>query len=137
MVSLSSIKKSTLRKGAVVVLIAVLAFFASKGDFDNLFTSNVVTAWDDGVVEVTTVLQGFQYQPDTITVKEGSTVRLTIDNRDNVNHGLHLPQFGIVQGMAPLKITTVEFTAIDTPTNGQAIPTCSKEHGETLTINVV
>lgn len=132
-----SIKKSTLWKGAVVVLIVVLGFFAFKGNFGGSPTGNVVGAGDGGVVEVATVIQGFQYQPDTITVKKGSTVRLTIDNKDNVNHGLHLMQFGVMRGLEPRSKTTVDFVAIETPTNGQAVPTCTQEHGETLTINVV
>ncbi len=132
-----SIKKSTLWKGAVVVLITVLGFFALKGNFGNELTGNVVAAGDNSVVEITTVLKEFKYQPDTITVKEGSTVRLTIDNKDNVNHGLHLMQFGVMRGLEPRSKTTVEFVAKETPTNGQAVPTCTQEHGETLTINVV
>jgi plastocyanin len=131
------IKKSTLWKGAVVVLIAVLVFFVFKSNFGNGVTGNVVTAGDNEVVEVSTLIQGFEYQPDTITVKKGSTVRLTIDNKDNVNHGLHLMQFGVMRGLEPRSKTTVEFVAKETPTNGQAVPTCSQEHGETLTINVV
>ncbi len=67
-----SIKKSTLRRGAVVVLIAVLGFFAFKDNFGNGVTGNVVAVNNDGVVEVSTTLQGFQYQPDTITIKKGS-----------------------------------------------------------------
>jgi plastocyanin domain-containing protein len=101
---------------------------------NNEMTGNVVK---DGVVEIDTILQGFSYNPDTITVKKGSRVRLTIDNRDNVLHGLHLPQFGINGGTPPLSKKTVEFIAIETPNNGQALPTCSQEHGEKLTINVI
>ena len=99
-------------------------------------TGNVV-APDNGIVEVRTVLQNFQYNPDTITVSKGSKVRLTIENRDNVVHGLNLHQFGIVGSQPPNAVKTVVFTAIVTPTNGQPIPTCSESHGETLTINVV
>ena len=99
-------------------------------------TGNVV-ALDNGIVEVRTVLQNYQYNPDTITVTKGSKVRLTIENRDNVVHGLNLHQFGIVGSQPPNAVKTVVFTAIVTPTNGQPIPTCSESHGETLTINVV
>ena len=101
------------------------------------FTGNVVAASNNGIVEVRTILQNFQYNPDVITVKKGSNVRLTIENRDNVVHGLHLPQFGIVDSQQPNAIKTVQFTAIETPSNGLAIPTCSESHGETLTINVI
>ena len=92
---------------------------------------------DDGSVAITTVLEGFKYNPDTITVKKGSRIRLTIENKDNVLHGLHLPQFGIVDSTPALTSKTVEFNAVESPTNGQAVPTCAQEHGETLTFNVV
>jgi len=100
-------------------------------------TGNTVAVPDNGIVEVRTVLQNYQYNPDTITVKKGARVRLTIENRDNVVHGLHLPQFGIVDSQRPNGVKTVEFTAIETPSNGQALGTCSEAHGETLTFNVV
>jgi len=100
-------------------------------------TANVVATPDNGIVDVRTVLQNYQYNPDTITVRKGSKVRLTIENRDNVVHGLNLHQFGIVGSQQPNGVKTVVFTAIETPTNGQAVPTCSEAHGETLTFNVV
>jgi len=98
---------------------------------------NIVPGGPGEIVEFKTVLQGFQYNPDTITVKKGSIVRLTIENRDNVFHGLHLPQFGIQDSQEPLGTKTIEFTAIETPSNGQPIYSCTQEHGETLTFNVV
>ena len=130
-----SIKKSTIWKVVTIVAILLVAFFIFNG-FRESPTGNVVKSVD-GLTEVKTTLQGFQYNPDTITVKKGTTVRLTIENKDNVNHGLHLPQFGIIDSVAALSTKTVEFTAIETPTNGQAMPTCAQEHGETLTINVI
>jgi len=129
-----SIKKSTMWKGVTVVAILLVAFFIFKGGESP--AGNVVKSVD-GITEVKTTLQGFQYNPDTITVKKGTTVRLTIENKDNVNHGLHLPQFGIMDSIPALSTKTVEFTAVETPTNGQAMPTCAQEHGETLTIKVV
>ena len=136
------IKKSTIWKGVVGILAVVAVYLIFSGNFgfsgtrgaDS--TGNVVAA-PDGIVEVRTILQNFQYNPDTITVKEGSKVRLTIENRDNVVHGLHLPQFGIVDSQQPNGIKTVVFTAINTPSNGQTLGTCSEAHGETLTFNVV
>jgi len=130
-----SVKKSTIWKGVAVVAILLVAFVIYNG-FRESPTGSVVKSVD-GLTEVKTTLQGFQYNPDTITVKKGTTVRLTIENKDNVNHGLHLMQFGIMDSIPALSTKTVEFTAIETPINGQATPTCSQEHGETLTINVI
>ena len=99
-------------------------------------TGIVVASGGPGeIVEVKTVIQGFQYKPDTITVKEGSIVRLTIQSKDNVGHAFNLKQFGIIGSIQPRSTKTVEFTA--TKTNVQTVYTCSQEHGETLTINVV
>jgi len=119
---------------SLLTLILVVAGCARGGSNP---TGNAVAAPDNGIVEVRTVLQNYQYNPDIITVSKGSKVRLTIENRDNVVHGLNLHQFGIVGSQQPNAVKTVVFTAIETPTNGQAVPTCSEAHGETLTINVV
>jgi len=136
-----AIKKSTLWKGTAGILIVVVAIFVLKGGLGSgngleSVTGNVVKS-GGGVTQVRTTLQGFRYYPDTITVQRGTTVELTIENKDTVNHGLHLPQFGVVDAIPPLTTTTVSFRAIETSTNGQAMPTCSQEHGETFTINVI
>ena len=129
-----SIKKSTVWKGVAIIAILLVAFIVFKGK--DTLTGGVVKDID-GITEIKTTLQGFQYNPDIITVKKGTTVRLTVENKDNVNHGLHLPQFGIMDSIPALSTKTVEFTAIETPSNGQAMPTCAQEHGETLTIKVI
>ena len=132
-----TIKKGQIWKYSALVfgLLFIGTFFFQGGSS----TGNVIEGGGEpgGIVEVKTTIQGFQYDPDVITVKEGSRVRLTIENKDNVVHGLHLPQFGIVDSQPPLNTKTFEFVAIVTSTNGQAVPTCSLEHGETLTFNVV
>lgn len=119
---------------AGVLLIGGFFVFAGKGELG--ITGNTI-AGPIETVEIKTIIQDFQYQPDKITVKEGSKIRLTIQNKDNVLHGLHLPQFGLVDGVPGGLTKTFEFTAVETPTNGQAIPTCTQEHGEMLTINVI
>jgi len=131
------ISKKKLWRYSTFVLVGVLMIMVLFNGDRNI-TGNVVAVGGAGeIVEVKTVIQGFQYQPDVVTVKEGSLVRLTIENKDNVLHGLHLPQFGLVESTPPLATKTFEFKAIETPTNGRAVPTCSREHGETLTFNIV
>ena len=129
------IDKSVIFKGATIVAIALFAFFMFKGG-NSTPTGNFVKSVD-GLTEVTTTIQGFKYSPDIITVNKGDKVKLTIVNKDNVPHGLHLPQFGLVDGTPAGATKTFEFVAIEGSTNGQATPTCNKEHGETLTFNVV
>jgi len=142
-----TIKKSTLKVFLGVVFVASIVAAFVTGGFG--LTGNTVSVdgvaketegWPrgaDGVVEVRTTIQDFQYNPDVITVNKGDRIRLIIENKDNVVHGLHLPQFGIVDSQQPLNTKVVEFTAIVTQGNGQALRTCSLEHGETLTFNVV
>jgi len=115
-----------------ILLIGGFIFLGGDGST----TGNVVALGGPGeIVEVKTVIQGFRYNPDTITVKEGSIVRLTVQSKDNVVHAFNLHQFGIMGSIRPGTTKTVEFTAIKT--NVQAVYTCSQEHGETLTIKVV
>ena len=134
-----TISKKQIWKYLTFILIGVfliIGFTTLRGG--GSATGNVVASGGPGeIVEINTVIQGNKYIPDTITVNEGSTVRLTIQSKDNVGHGLHLPQFGIIDSITPLGTKTVQFTAIEVRTNGQAVPTCSQEHGETLTFNVV
>ena len=123
--------------GIFVAIVAVGLFFVLPGNSGGI-TGNAIAVGGPGeTVDVNTVIQGFQYRPDTITVKEGSKVRLTIENKDNVLHGLHLPQFGLNGGTPGGATKTFEFVARETPTNGQALPTCTQEHGEKLTIKVI
>jgi plastocyanin len=123
--------------GVVVLLMGLVFVRNTSGGEDKIAGAATSLAGKGDTVQVTTVLQNFKYNPDTITVKRGQKVQLTIENRDNVLHGLHLPQFGIVDSTQPKSTKIVTFTAIKTATNGQSVPTCSQEHGETLTINVV
>lgn len=135
-----TISKKQLWKYSTFMLftIAVVGGFFMFTSGNSSITGNVVAVGGPGeTVEVRTVIQNFKYSPDVITVKEGSKVKLTIVNKDNVIHGLHLPQFGIVDSQPALNTKTFEFIAKETAANGQALPTCSQEHGEVLTFNVV
>jgi len=141
------IRKSTLKAFlAVMFVVSVITVFVTGGfglTGNTVSTDGATKATDewprgaDGVVEVRTTIENFQYNPDVITVNKGDRIRLIIENKDNVVHGLNLPQFGIVDHQQPLNTKVVEFTAIVTQGNGQALRTCSEEHGETLTFNVL
>lgn len=122
--------KSTYIWIGIFAVIVVVGFFFFNGGKDSSITGNVVNVPGE-IIEVTTTIQGLRYNPDTINLKEGETVRLTIINRDNFGHAFNLKQFGITGSLQPNSQKTVEFVA--TKTNGQAVYTCSQEHGETLT----
>jgi len=121
----NKMKKSILFSLGILIVVGFIFFGGDKTQT----TGNTIGV--DGFVEVTTTIRGFQYNPDTITLKEGSKVRLTVKNKDNVLHAFNLKQFGITGSIQPGSTKTVEFTA--TKTNGQAVYTCSQQHGETLT----
>jgi len=123
-------QKSTYIGLGIFVAIVIVGFIFISGGDESSITGNVVNVPGE-IMEVTTTIQGLQYNPDTITLKEGSTVRLTVINKDNFGHAFNLKQFGITGSLQPNSKKTVEFVA--TKTNGQAVYTCSQEHGETLT----
>lgn len=52
----------------------------------------------------------WKFEPNTITVNQGDTVRLQIKNID-VTHGFSLPAFGVNKQLDAGKTTTVEFVA--------------------------
>jgi len=134
-----NINKKQIWKYSFFLLIGVLlvgGFFIFTGKDDASITGGVIGN-SNGIVEVTTTLQGFKYNPDTITLKEGSTVRLTVINKDNIRHGFDLKQFGVTGSLNPNSKKTVQFVAVKDPTNGQATFSCTQEHGETLTFNII
>jgi len=124
-------------KGLTVVIILVIigvgGWFILR-DGDPGITGNVVS--QEEFLEVSTTIQGFAYNPDTITLKEGSKVKLTVTNKDRVVHAFNLKQFGITGSIQPGAVKTVEFVATKNPSSGQAVYTCSQDHGETLTFIV-
>lgn len=62
------------------------------------------------VKEFTMTAKQFEFVPNTITVNQGDTVKLTITSID-VTHGFNLPDFGINERLNPGKPVTVEFVA--------------------------
>ena len=56
------------------------------------------------------VAKQWEFQPDTIRVTEGETVRLSIESID-VTHGFAIPDFGVSERLVPGTTTEVEFVA--------------------------
>lgn len=63
-----------------------------------------------GVVEIDMTAKKWEFTPSTITVKEGSEVKLNIRSVD-VTHGFRIAEFGVSETLSPGKTVTVEFTA--------------------------
>lgn len=57
-------------------------------------TSDATTTSSSGLDEFTVKAFRFGYQPDTLTVKKGDLVKITIDNEDGM-HGINLFAFGV------------------------------------------
>ena len=62
------------------------------------------------VVEIDMTAKQWEFEPGTVTVKEGQKVKLNIKSVD-VTHGFALPDFGVSQRLEPGKTEIVEFTA--------------------------
>ncbi len=76
-------------------------------------TPNAETATPPGTVptkEFTVTAKTWEFQPSTITVKQGDRVKLKITSVD-VNHGFNLPEFNVKANLQPNQEATVEFTA--------------------------
>ena len=80
-----------------------------------------------------TVIQNFQYDPESINVNFGDTVRINIKNNDGVTHGISLPVFGVQEFVRPGQTTTIQFTANQ---RGNPETFCSTDHGEKLLIQI-
>jgi len=60
--------------------------------------------------EFNVVAKQFSYEPDTIRVKQGDMVRITLTSAD-VPHGFAINEYGIDQKISPSNSTVVEFLA--------------------------
>jgi len=99
-------------------------------------TSNIdgyASAPSGSVKEFNTAIQNFQYNPKTINVNFGDTVRVNIKNDDDVTHGISLPVFGVREFVRPGQTTTIQFVANQ---RGNPETFCSTDHGEKLLIEV-
>jgi len=85
------------------------------------------------VKEFSTAISGYAYNPDTIKVNFGDTVKVNVKNNDKVTHGISLPVFGVQKFVQPGQTTTIQFVA-----NKRGAPEifCSTDHGEKLLIEV-
>jgi plastocyanin domain-containing protein len=74
-------------------------------------TERAATAGGDGVQEVTITVSG-GYDPETVRVRAGRTVRLVLDRRetDPCSEELVLPAFGVRKFLPAHERTTIDFT---------------------------
>lgn len=85
--------------------------------------------------EIQLTAANFRFEPASITVKAGDTVRLVVANRDGVPHNLYSPSVGVAYTLLPAgAIQSVTFTA---PSTAGAYPAvCTFHPGRALEIVV-
>lgn len=64
----------------------------------------------DTVKEFTITARQFEFEPATITVKQGDKVRLKVTSTD-VEHGFSIKEYNINKNLRPGKTETIEFVA--------------------------
>jgi len=111
--------------GTLVIFLAILGYLYWKV---NNISSNAPSTKSFNLV-----LQDKAYNPDTVRVRLGDTVIFNIDNKDNENHGLHLPQFGLAEAVPPLQKTSIQFVANKT---GSVSTSCAVGHPEKINVIV-
>jgi len=115
----------------LLVVFTVVLVVGCQQDY-NSKASNSITG--QAVKEFNTVISGYQYNPSSITVNLGDTVRISVKNNDNTGHGVSLPSFGIQEFVGPGETKTIQFVANK---RGQPVTFCRKEHGEELEVKVI
>lgn len=94
---------------------------------------NGLSSNQSGTKTFSFVLENSQYVPDTIRVNLGDTVVFNIVNKDNEEHGLHLPEFGVAEGIPALQQTSVQFIANKV---GTSVTSCATDHPEKINVIV-
>ncbi len=70
---------------------------------------------NQNVKEVTMTAKQFTFEPSTVKVQKGQTLRLEVTSTD-VAHGIAIPQFGIDKRLPVGETVTIEFTPDKTGT---------------------
>ena len=101
--------------GALAVLgIFVFILFPMLTAYQSTQDSGVVQTVEQNqepvLREITMVARQWAFEPGTITVNQGDTVKLTIESVD-VDHGFALPDFGVNEQLIPGQTTNIEFVA--------------------------
>lgn len=114
-----------------ILIVVLIAFLGAVGFLS--WKVNNLDANSPKVKVFNVVLKDKAYKPDTVDVNLGDTVVFNIDNRDNENHGLHLPEFNVAEAIPPLQKTSVQFFANRTGTTSSS---CATDHPEKIVVNV-
>lgn len=119
---------------AILVIIVIVSAIAmligptlpAENVIENKTPIQEKTISKENIKEFNITAKQWKFDPDTITVNKGDTVRLNIKSID-VAHGFSLPDFGINKYLEPGKTITVEFVADKT---GEFLFLCSVYCGQ-------
>lgn len=121
--------------GMFVIMVIVVAGCTAQQDKTYSSVPDVQTQSSvSGVKEFNAVISGYAYDPPSLQVNLGDTVRINIKNNDAVTHGISLPVFGVSEFVRPGQTTTIQFVADQL---GEPETFCSSDHGEKLLIEIV
>ena len=107
-----------MKKYSLVLIIAMLAVLFVSGCVQEPTGNTGTTSAGNETGQVPTgevkefevIAKQFEFLPNTITVKQGDTVKLSITSAD-VTHGFAINDFGINETIEPGKTTNIEFVA--------------------------
>ncbi|MFO8008744.1 MAG: cupredoxin domain-containing protein [Candidatus Brocadiia bacterium] len=84
---------------------------------------------EDGVRVVQVAARQFEFDPDTIVVRQGEKVRLEVTSED-VTHGMGIEAYGIEERLPPGETQKIEFTADEPGTHHfHCTVYCGEGHG--------
>ena len=117
-----------------IIFLFLLSFVVIAGCKVDDYGSQAASASAGEVKEFNAVISGYSYDPPSIKVNLGDTVRIRIKNNDGVTHGISLPVFGVQEFVRPGETKTIQFVANKL---GEPETFCSTDHGEKLLVEVV
>src|SRR3989344_3359951 len=98
----------------IYIVAALLILVGSGYVYTNYFQSESSKPLSSGVIKeftVTTEKDGWRFVPDLIEVNQGDTIKLTIVNKDEYDHGFSVDAFGISQRIPANETIHIEFVA--------------------------
>jgi cytochrome c oxidase subunit 2 len=112
------VKGDSMGKYALVLIVGLLVILFVSGCIQQPVGRTNTTPADNGteppptgeVKEFEMTAKQFDFQPSTITVKQGDTVKLRITSND-VAHGFAINEFGINERIEPEQTVNIKFVA--------------------------
>ncbi len=98
------------KRTAILGMLIITSLFLLAGCNRNNAAPETTIATSAQVKEFTMTAKQWDFQPSTISVNQGDTVKLHINSID-VKHGFGLPTFNVQEELEPGKTIDIEFVA--------------------------